>query len=820
MAVAVGAAVVLAVVSVGLAYALHRRDRAVRRRSAAELRDLSEHVRLLLESTGEAIYGVDRDGNCTFANPACARMLGYDSPADLIGQSTHALFHHTRPDGTPYPRDECPIYRAFRTGQGTHVEDEVFWRRDGSSVPVEYRSYPVVRDGRTLGAVVTFVDVTARRRAEQDMRLRERALKAIAQGVFITDPRRADEPVTYVNAAFEALTGYSLAEAKGREIDFLCGPQTDAAAVADLRGALREGREYAGELLMYRKDGSSFWGTLSAAPVADSAGRVSHFVGVLTDTTERRRFEEQLRQAKDAAEVSSRAKSQFLANMSHELRTPLNAVIMYSELLQEEAEDRGVTEFIPDLEKIRAGGKHLLALVNGVLDLSKIEAGKMEVYLETFDAAKAVEEVAGTVQPLVEKRHNRLEVRATNLGTMRSDLTKVRQILFNLVSNACKFTENGTVSIQAERVADGGREWLVFGVRDTGIGMTAEQVGKLFQPFTQADASTTRKYGGTGLGLTITKRFTEMLGGEVAVESTPGKGSVFTARLPARVDEAAPAPVRPAAGVGAAGGSAVLVIDDDPAVREFMSRSLADQGVRVVTAVDGEEGLRLAAQNHPAVIFLDVLMPRVDGWAVLHALKNDPNLAEVPVVMLTIVSQTEMGYLLGADEYLTKPIDRDRLVAVLRKYRAGPGPQVLLVEDDEATRGVVRRTLARQGWTVAEAPHGRAAMEEVARHAPSVILLDLMMPEMDGFAFLDELRKNEAWRAIPVVVLTSKDLTPDERRRLAGNVEKILLKGSQSREALLREVKGAVARYTGRPAGADGAAKDGNAEAAEAAAGR
>jgi CheY-like chemotaxis protein len=379
---------------------------------------------------------------------------------------------------------------------------------------------------------------------------------------------------------------------------------------------------------------------------------------------------------------------------------------------------------------------------------------------------------------------------------MHADVTKVRQIFFNLLSNAGKFAENGTITIAISRAAGKGG-WITFRVSDTGIGMSAEQLDRLFQPFTQADASTTRKFGGTGLGLVISKRFCEMMGGDVKVESRPGGGSTFTVRLPGDLhNPAAIDPLAPVATTGQAvlGITTVLVIDDEPAVRDLMSRSLGSEGIRIVTASDGEEGLRKAKDLKPDLIFLDVMMPKMDGWAVLTALKADPIMMRIPVVMLTIVTNKEMGYVLGASEYLTKPIDRDRLADVIDKYRPkDPGRVVLVVDDDSATRQVLRRTLIKQGWSVVEAENGRVALERVAAQRPSLILLDMIMPEMDGLQFLATLRKDAVSAATPVVVLTSKDLTPDERSQLTGNVDRILQKGAYSREALVNEVKSIVA---------------------------
>jgi CheY-like chemotaxis protein/two-component sensor histidine kinase len=485
--------------------------------------------------------------------------------------------------------------------------------------------------------------------------------------------------------------------------------------------------------------------------------------------------------------------------MSHELRTPLNAIIGYSEMLQEDAADLGAEQLTDDLKRINAAGKHLLELINAVLDLSKIEAGKMELYLESFDVAGLVKDIAAVIQPLAAKNANRLEMRCPeDVGMMRADLTKVRQALFNLLSNACKFTDRGTISLAVTREAGDGQDWMVFNVSDTGIGMTPEQLTRLFEAFSQADAATTRKYGGTGLGLALSRRLCRMMGGDVTVESAAGRGSTFTIRLPARVAEAAEEPVAPDPLVDHVppGIGTVLVIDDEAAVRDLMQRFLGKEGFRVVAAAGGEEGLRRARELRPDAITLDVMMPGMDGWAVLSALKADPDVAEIPVIMLTIVDDRNLGYALGASDYLTKPIDRERLVTVLKQHRRDR--PVLVVDDDPEVRQLLRRMLESEGYAVGEAENGRVALERLRGESPSLILLDLMMPEMDGFEFVAELRRHEGWRAIPVVVITARDLSRDDRERLNGHVERILQKGTYDRDLLLAEVRELVASSVAR----------------------
>jgi PAS domain S-box-containing protein len=522
-------------------------------------------------------------------------------------------------------------------------------------------------------------------------------------------------------------------------------------------------------------------------------GRAPEGVGlVLNDITDRKRVQAELAQARDAAEAANRAKSQFIANMSHELRTPLSAVIGYSEMLEEEVAELGQPGVLDDLRKIESNARHLLALINDVLDLSKIEAGRMEVHPERFDVGKLVDDAAGTVQALVARRHNRLVVeKGPDLGAMRSDLVKVRQCLFNLLSNAAKFTEHGEITLRAERVAAGGPAGgagrvagtgpsIVFTVRDTGIGMTQEQLGKLFERFVQADASTTRKFGGSGLGLAITRAFCRMLGGEVAVDSDLGRGTTFTIRLP--VDVSAHGPdEQPAAPVEAAAElhpdeqplDTVLVIDDDPNARELLSRFLRREGFGVRTAADGESGLATARLIKPAAILLDVMMPHVDGWAVLSALKADPEVASIPVVMITFVQQRGLGFSLGAADYVSKPIDWQRLREVLERYRGASAARALVVSEDEATCTLLKDVLVGQGWSVTcatDAAHARTLLDA---DRPDVALVDLHHAT-GGFRVVRDLRRHEPWREVPIVVLCTHELTAEERERLRGQVRQVI----------------------------------------------
>jgi CheY-like chemotaxis protein len=479
--------------------------------------------------------------------------------------------------------------------------------------------------------------------------------------------------------------------------------------------------------------------------------------------------------------------------MSHELRTPLNAIIGLTELLCDNTSRFGTEKALEPLRRVLRAGRHLLSLINDILDLSKIEAGKMDLTLESVAIRPVVDEMLGTARPLAEQNENVIELDCSDgIGSVHADNMRLRQILLNLLSNACKFTKAGTVRLHVARASEAGREWVELAVSDSGIGMTEEQLSRLFQEFSQADASTTRQFGGTGLGLAISRRLCRLMGGDITVTSIPGEGSTFTVRLPAEAETILPvaenAPETTAVTEDGARGT-VLVIDDDPTARELIAAHLADSGFTVETAANGIDGLKKARALRPAAITLDIMMPDIDGWTVLAALKGDPVLADIPVVIVTIVDEQRRGIALGAAGYMTKPIDRDRLVDILSPYRRATEPStVLIVEDDEEQRRLVRELLGACGWAVREAANGRLALDALEEGLPDILLLDLMMPEMDGFGVVAALQANPAWRDIPVVVVTALDLTAEDHRRLNGGVEQILSKSAYAPAELIKRV--------------------------------
>lgn len=644
------------------------------------------------------------------------------------------------------------------------------------------------------GAGLVVVDVTKERHAERRMRESEERFRALVENsaavIFRTTP---EGEMISGQPSWARFTGQSEAEYRRGGWVNAVHPEDRQRSLTVWKAAVANNSLYKVEYRLRRHDGE--WRTVDvrALPMQEATG-VREWVGMGTDVTEQRAAEIQLSAAKDAAESANRAKSQFLANMSHELRTPLSAVIGYSELLEEEMEDAGEEGNLRDVRKIQSNARHLLSLINDVLDLSKIEADRMTTYAEDFEVKTLIEDIANTMTGLVEQKGNRLILEAgPELGSMHTDLVKLRQCLFNLIGNAAKFTDKGTITLHVQREGDD----LQFDVIDSGIGMTPEQVSKLFERFVQADDSTTRRFGGTGLGLAITRAFCKLLGGDIEVHSSYGAGSTFSLRLPAVLPNQQEMPAEESKQEDA-NKQVVLVIDDDAAQRELLTRFLEREGFAVRVAADGRTGMDLARSLRPRAILLDVMMPQMDGWSVLSAIKADPDIEHTPVVMVTFVNEPGLGEHLGAAETVLKPVEWSRLKGVMERFRGEAG-DILIVDDDPDTRARLRYILERDGWTVAEAGDGKEALDVVAHAPPKVILLDLTMPVMDGFTFLEQLRERPGCKDIPVVVYTARLLDPEERNRLKA-ADRVLIKG----ETDMRELAGELRALTPpSPADAD-----------------
>jgi PAS domain S-box-containing protein len=615
------------------------------------------------------------------------------------------------------------------------------------------------------------------------------AVERTSDVVEITTP---DVVFEYVNPAYEKTLGFSPGEAVGKTPKQLV--RSDAHPPEFFRAlerTLAAGEAWSGIMISKARAGHLVHFDTTITPITDERGVSSHHMAVKRDITTQIEQRETLletnralEQARDTAVAASRAKSEFLANMSHELRTPLNAIIGYSEMLLEDL--AGQDQVSKDLNRIRSAGSHLLSLINDVLDISKIEADKIELRPELVDVTELALAIAATVKPLAMKNGNTFEVQCDpEIGTMVVDRTRLRQVLFNLLSNASKFTKDGRIELAVERRAN----TIAMIVRDTGIGISPEQQAKLFRPFVQADSSTTRQYGGTGLGLVICRRLVEKMGGRIDLQSALGFGATFTVELPRDAAES-DAEIRHARDGGT---PLVLLIDDDGDVRDVFSRMMPKRGFQVVLAATGKEGIELAARVKPDAIVLDVKMPGMNGWEVLSALKLSEHTAHLPVIMLTMMQQRDVGQALGAVDYLIKPLDPDALVKTLRRHVKAPGARVLVVEDDEPTRALVTRTLTAAGHRVATAENGRIALEALPDLVPDIIILDLTMPVMDGFAFLHELRIEPRYAQIPVIVATARTLTDEERRRLVASAQHVVEKQAHTHAELL-DVIGAQIR--------------------------
>ena len=768
-------------------------------------------LRELVASSPAVIYSYEAKGSFwpTFVGPNFKTLLGYE-PDEYLA---HPDFWRRCVHPDDLAEVEAETVQLYEKGH--HAVEYRFLKKDGSYCWVS-DEWHLIRDdrGKPLEVVGSWSDITVRKQAlEKSQALVEEArarvsdaIESMSDGFALWDK---DDRLVMWNRRTEEI----LNRARGllvpgiRFEDMIClvafdrdvlhydTSVGDPAAWFQRRVALHRNAPTVHEQRL--SDGT--W-----LRIGEHRTQEGGAVTTWTDITSLKQREEELAEAvrqleiaRDQAMEASRTKSRFLANMSHELRTPLNAIIGLTELLCENAERFGTEKALDPLRRVLRSGRHLLKLINDILDLSKIEAGKLDLVLEEVMIQPMVEEILGTARHLAEQNRNQLFLECSaEIGMVRCDSMRLRQVLLNLLGNACKFTKDGAVHLRVARTRDIGREWIEFAVSDSGIGMTEEQLARLFQEFAQADASTTRQFGGSGLGLAITRRLCQMMGGDVTATSSLGKGSNFSVRLPADSGVAMPleeAPTEPTYRRTIDGGGAsrdvVLVIDDDPTARELITTHLHEEGYAVQTASCGIDGLKLARDLHPAAITLDILLPDIDGWTVLAALKGDPTLADIPVIIVTIVDEQRRGMTLGAAGFLTKPIDRHRLLGIMTPYRVTERTStVLIVDDDEEHRQLVRTILEAQGWVVREAANGRLALDALASALPDIVLLDLMMPEMDGFQVVATLQDNPAWRDVPIVVVTALDLSTEDRRRLSGGVEEILSKHADTSSELIARV--------------------------------
>jgi len=809
-------------------------------RELAEERARAAHqMQLLMDSTGQGIYGIDLKGACTFLNRAMAQMIGCRAE-EAMGKNMHALVHHHKIDGSPYPVEECPIFRAFKEGVNCRVDDEVMWTREGVAIPVEYASFPIVEEGEVKGAVVTVTDITERKAAQ------ERILKGAEELRQVNFRANAALELTQSGYWHVPLDGSGWFEASARAVAILGELERlnnryrvieDWFANASLgdADAARKAREafettVSGEtdsyaaVHAYRRpvDGRVVWLHSLGHLLRDASGKPADIYGVSQDITEFKRMEEDLISAKEAAEAAAQAKADFLANMSHEIRTPMNAILGMAHLALK-------TDLTPKqrdyVAKIRGAGQSLLGIINDILDFSKIEAGHLDVETIDFRLDEVLENLSAIVgQKAQEKRLEFLISAQPGIpNNLLGDPLRLGQVLINLVNNAVKFTESGEVVVAVEQQEQlSGRVQLRFSVRDSGIGMTAEQTARLFQPFSQADASTTRKYGGTGLGLSISKRLVEMMGGAIWVESGLEQGSTFTFTAWFGLGAEAGAHKRVIPDLA---GVRALVVDDNAQAREIISDSLQGFSLSVDVAVSGSEAIRKIieadGQNGYRLVLMDWHMPAMDGLEAARRIKAEKRLKHPPkIVMVTAYGREEVRAQcedLGVEAYLLKPLSRsvlfDTLVSLFAPSAEGgaagheegrtysvAGVRILLVEDNEVNQQVATELLGGAGAAVTVANNGDEAVKKLQEKVPppfDVVLMDLQMPVMDGHTATKVIRSDERFKGLPIIAMTAHALVSERQRAMDAGMNDYVTKPIDPDDLFA-----ALARWTKAGAGA------------------
>jgi two-component system, sensor histidine kinase and response regulator len=772
------------------------RDITERKQSEAAIKQSEERIRLLLESTAEGVFGLDLGGICTFCNSAAAALLGYPDSRELLGKNMCRLIQHTRSDDTPCLAEDCEIYRAYHQGIVSHAATGVFWRRDGSSFPVEYWSHPIRQEGKVTGSVVSFMDITERKQAEEKLRLFKYIFANATNAIALLD---AQGHLIEQNEPHRALLGFSDEEIRTGYMTTVLGDELLQQTSEELA---RNGR-FRGEVDVRTWFGAVVRTDLLLFNVLNDQGEVLCQAAMMRDITAQKLAEQEQRNAKAAAEAANRAKSEFLANMSHEIRTPLNGIIGMTELALGTDLSEEQREY---LGMVKASGESLLTVINDILDFSKIEAGKLDLNPIDFDLPDTLGDALKTVSLRAHQKNLELtlDIHPEVPRRVEGDPTRLRQVIVNLANNAIKFTEKGEVVVCASLEYESKEEFrLLFRVTDTGIGIPPEKHQLIFQPFMQADGSATRRYGGTGLGLAICSQLVALMGGRLWVESDVGKGSsfLFTARF--GVSKSKSASLIPAE-ASKLRGLAALVVDDNATNRRVLEEMLVIWGMKPAMADGGWTGLsameraRDAGKPFPLVL-LDAQMPDLDGFSVAERIKRDPTLAGATIMMLTSAGRRGDAARcreLGIAAYLHKPVkQQDLLQAILLALGPRPGNQqevelitqhilrgqpqqlrILLAEDDLVSRELAQRLLRKSGHTVTAVQDGREvikALEASGSGAFDIILMDVQMPGMDGLAATAAIRKKEqeTGTRLPIIALTAHAMKGDRRRFLEAGMD-------------------------------------------------
>jgi PAS domain S-box-containing protein len=786
------------------------RDITERIRMEDELRESNEKLRLIFESAfdGISIYEEipSEDKRILLdCNERYCQMAGR-SKEELLAISDTRSIQRSIENAPENEDQESVMAEQVFSGIFTWI------RPDSKENIIEYNAAPT-KVGDRYYTIGLDRDITERMRVENELRESNEKLRLIFENAFDGISIYEENPAENRRILLECNERYC--EMAGRSKEELLAIHDTRMIQRDLGVGterfgwepITAGRAFSGVFSWDRPDGRENIIEYNAAPT--QVGERYFTIGLDRDVTERRHAEEELRQAKAEAEQANQAKSAFLANMSHELRTPLNAIIGFTRIVRRKGEDVLPEKQIENLDKVLTSADNLLSLINTVLDIAKIEAGRMDVLPANFRIHPLIDLCANTAQPVLRPTVTLEKQVDESLTYIYSDQDKIRQIILNLLSNAAKFTHEGKITLAAKQV----EENLQITVSDTGIGINAEALPHIFKEFEQADTATTRKYGGTGLGLTISRNLARLLGGDLTVESEFGHGSTFKLVIPVHYErdlsqlEAAMLPasdLQPASisettqhSKADSAKKHILVIDDDPDAVYLLQENLDQQEFEISGCRNGLDGLQTARQRHPQAILLDILMPGADGWQVLHDLKNDPTTADIPVILHTIVDKKALGFQLGAAAYLLKPLDpvavREALERVIVQNGHKP-KHVLVVDDDPNVVDMLRQFLPESDFSLESALDGVAGLRAIEAQRPDILLLDLIMPKLDGFGVIERLRVNPQTRDLPIIVISAKDLTTEESARLKETVAVVMKKQGFEGEKLVEEINRALRR--------------------------